>query len=220
MGTHAIESGAMARPDPDHPPRTRYWVLPNLQRRVIVWMVLVSALAASIAAWLVLLAVWAPMGEHLVLSSSGYSADALYRDASLRVLLTTGLLILGFGTVAFLVGLSVSHRIAGPLYRLGRVARNVADGHLEKRVDLRRGDYVHDFAADFNSMLDGVEQRLMRQEKALTKLDKKLCDIERASAEGRLEPDELSRELHDAMACVHSMHDDAWALPPAEVDDA
>lgn len=46
------------------------------------------------------------------------------------------------------------HRLAGPIFRLRTELQNLAQGRPARKVKFRRGDYWHDLAADFNSILD------------------------------------------------------------------
>ena len=52
------------------------------------------------------------------------------------------------------------HRIAGPLYRFATLFRSVGAGHLHQRARLRKHDYLHREARDFNAMLDYLEHNM------------------------------------------------------------
>ena len=52
------------------------------------------------------------------------------------------------------------HRIAGPLYRFAALFRSIGAGHLQQRARLRKHDYLHREARDFNAMLDSLEQKI------------------------------------------------------------
>ena len=52
------------------------------------------------------------------------------------------------------------HRIAGPLYRFATLFRSIGAGHLHQRARLRKHDYLHREAQDFNAMLDYLEQNI------------------------------------------------------------
>ncbi|SPP63248.1 conserved hypothetical protein [Nitrospira lenta] len=54
------------------------------------------------------------------------------------------------------------HRIAGPLYRFATLFRSIGAGHLHQRARLRKHDYLHREAQDFNAMLDYLEQNIER----------------------------------------------------------
>ncbi|NOS79782.1 MAG: hypothetical protein HOP35_17765 [Nitrospira sp.] len=52
------------------------------------------------------------------------------------------------------------HRIAGPLYRFAALFRSIGAGHLRQRARLRKHDYLHREARDFNAMLDSLERNI------------------------------------------------------------
>jgi hypothetical protein len=49
-----------------------------------------------------------------------------------------------------------SNRFAGPVFRMRRVLREVAQGRVVERVRLRDGDYWHGFADDLNAALQQI----------------------------------------------------------------
>jgi nitrogen fixation/metabolism regulation signal transduction histidine kinase len=51
----------------------------------------------------------------------------------------------------------LSHRIAGPAYRLRKAARDVAAGNYAFRIHLRTHDYLKPTAEAFNAMLTQLE---------------------------------------------------------------
>lgn len=54
--------------------------------------------------------------------------------------------------------LYLTHRLAGPLYRLHQSARELAQGNLTLRVRLRRGDELHELADVANTALVNLDQ--------------------------------------------------------------
>lgn len=67
----------------------------------------------------------------------------------------------GFCVVALVVflGMIVSSQIAGPIYRLHRNIRKIADGERPEKILIRRGDAYGELFADYNRMLDRMEGR-------------------------------------------------------------
>lgn len=53
--------------------------------------------------------------------------------------------------------LKLSNRFAGPMFRLRRLMGQVADGEKIEPVRFRQGDYWHDFAEEFNRLLEKIE---------------------------------------------------------------
>ncbi len=56
--------------------------------------------------------------------------------------------------------LVVSHRVAGPLHRLCRIVRLLADGDLTPAVRIRRGDYLWDEARALDEMIGKLSHRV------------------------------------------------------------
>jgi len=204
MTTYAgTERGVLAREKGRQSGRHQYWPLPALQWRFIAWLVATSTVMATTAAWAVLLVVWSPLSRRFVWAGGGPPQD-LFGQLCGRVLLTTAVLVAVFGLISLLSGLVLSHRVAGPLYRLGRVAERVAKGGRGERVELRRADYIHDFAEQFNAMLDSLEGRLVAQRRTLTILEDLLNDLERIARSGQLTRNRLRARLQEALELIRS----------------
>ncbi len=64
------------------------------------------------------------------------------------------LLFVAWGTIY------ISHKIAGPIYHMIRVGREVERGNYRARVALRKGDEAHPLAEQMNSTYSSIEQRM------------------------------------------------------------
>jgi len=53
-----------------------------------------------------------------------------------------------------------THRIAGPAYRICRVLKDLAHGHLSAPVRLREGDFLTEVADTLNQTLDFLNQQI------------------------------------------------------------
>ena len=143
--TTLAESAAMSLPDAVSR-RRQNWILPHLRGRMALWLVAAPALVATTAAWAALFLVWSPILDRAAWAMRGANPDRVFWDVCLRILLTTGALAVIFGIVALVAARIVSHRVAGPLHRMGEVALQVSKGRHHERVRLRDGDYIEDFA--------------------------------------------------------------------------
>ncbi len=89
-------------------------------------------------------------------------SEALVADAELPSLMPLFVSVLLFFGVCSLVmgvqGLRFSNRIAGPTHRLCRSMERVRTGDIGFRVALRKGDYLTETAAEFNKMLDWLNE--------------------------------------------------------------
>jgi nitrogen fixation/metabolism regulation signal transduction histidine kinase len=95
----------------------------------------------------------------------------------------TLMLILAAGLFAFVLaigmgGIVVTHKIAGPIFKMKRLLREVGDGHIFIQSRLRKGDEMHDLFEVFASMVDRLR---VRHEEKIKILD---AAIEQATAAG------------------------------------
>lgn len=100
---------------------------------------------------------------------------------------TVNHLVIGNGICAALITvlsmrymIQLSHRIAGPAFRLERVIRKVADGTYEGRVRLRGKDYLKHVAESVNYLID----RLDEHRAELSKLAHLATEVEQTLAAG------------------------------------
>ena len=63
-----------------------------------------------------------------------------------------------------LLGLIMSLKVAGPVYRLKKTMSEVAKGNINMRVSLRDGDQFTDMADRFNEMMDTLSARIRANE--------------------------------------------------------
>ncbi len=75
------------------------------------------------------------------------------RDQLIIMLIVLQLFFIG---VTFLISMFISHRIAGPLYKLGMYMKRVEQGSFEP-VTFRKKDYFKELEAGFNQMLTGIK---------------------------------------------------------------
>ena len=103
----------------------------------------------------------------------------------LRVVLALGLILV---TVA-VVGVIEMSKIAGPLYRMSKVAKEVADGNYAIPFKIRSGDIPADLADSFDNMIGSVRDKA---EKEAATLDAVCSKVKSASAqikEGKVDKD-------------------------------
>jgi methyl-accepting chemotaxis protein len=62
-----------------------------------------------------------------------------------------------------LLGIYFTHKVAGPIFKMKRLLKQVGDGHLHVDGRLRRGDELTDFFDTFTQMVQGLRQMESRQ---------------------------------------------------------
>ena len=82
--------------------------------------------------------------------------------ASLRPLII--ILPIVFAVLAIIV-VFISHRIAGPLYRLKMYMEKVENGDYSVKLGFRKNDAIHDIADSFNRMVQGIKENFEKHAK-------------------------------------------------------
>ena len=93
-------------------------------------------------------------------------------QAILPAVLVTNLVTLGLITFfAMAVMLFISHRIAGPLFRFEKDIKQVAQGDLRVKVNLRKKDQLTDISTALNQMTSSIHDKISH-------IDERLAQIE------------------------------------------
>ncbi|HEX2572177.1 MAG TPA: hypothetical protein VH877_21715 [Polyangia bacterium] len=96
--------------------------------------------------------------------------------------------LVAFGVVLALVmtgyGLRLTHTVAGPLYKISNLFREIRDGRLPKLRPLRKGDQLQAFFATYREMHEALAERTQEEIRALDEL---IAESERAGQRGMTE---------------------------------
>lgn len=115
------------------------------------------------------------------------------RDA-LALLLIVGILVL-VGVIG-IAGIVFTHRIAGPIFKMKRLLREVGEGKLILKEKLRKGDELQHFFETFATTVDQLRQKQMDE---IARVDAILIDLEKdaPAAPGVAELRKLRAEMQD-----------------------
>ncbi|MBC7691174.1 MAG: hypothetical protein H7222_05345 [Methylotenera sp.] len=81
---------------------------------------------------------------------------AVLEDTRRRMILLLVLLQILFIAITFLMSLFISHRIAGPLHKLGMFFRQARDGKMET-LRFRDKDHFKELAEGYNEMISAIQ---------------------------------------------------------------
>ncbi len=101
------------------------------------------------------------------------SASLMAQRRSIMFLLAGALSLLV--VLIGLAGIIVTHKIAGPIYKMKRLLRRVSDGRYQKEGGLRKGDELQHFFDAFLSMLDSLRSR---ESSKIERLDRAIAQLE------------------------------------------
>jgi len=123
------------------------------------------------------------------------SVELARQQSQMFVLLIAGLslLVVAIG----IAGIMVTHRVAGPIYKMKRLLGYVGDGHLRLTEKLRKGDELQHFFDAFEKMVNSLRQR---QEVEIDKLDQAIGVLEGKVPEAQLAAlRSLRHDMQDAL---------------------
>ncbi len=104
----------------------------------------------------------------------------------------------GFGLVVILTGylLIMTHKVAGPIFKISMYFDRMAEGRLGNVTALRKGDMLQEFFQSFRDMHEAMRARFVADntalEKALATLRESRSQSENREANGKLD-EELDR---------------------------
>lgn len=76
-----------------------------------------------------------------------------------QILMILGVLQLLFLGITFMLSIFLSHRIAGPLYKLKRALEEVGRGNFDQRISFRKNDHFMEMQDTFNDMIQHLSIR-------------------------------------------------------------
>lgn len=76
-----------------------------------------------------------------------------------QVVAVLGALQMIFLLITFLLSIFLSHRIAGPLYKLRRAIEEVSRGNFDQRISFRKNDHFTELQDSFNDMVQHLGVR-------------------------------------------------------------
>jgi methyl-accepting chemotaxis protein len=116
--------------------------------------------------------------EHSALAQESEVLKGQHRAVAL--VLAASLLI--FVIFVGLMGIIVTHKVAGPIFKMKRQLNQVADGHLRIPDKLRKGDELVDFFNAFHRMVVSLRERQQQEigllEECIDKLEGKADDAD------------------------------------------
>lgn len=83
--------------------------------------------------------------------------------------------------VAFFISIFMSHKIAGPIYKLRKFFLEAKAGNIEQELRFRKKDYFMELVPAYNEMMESIRNRLGRKQQgidvAIQNLEKALKQV-------------------------------------------
>ncbi|GAB4271372.1 MAG: hypothetical protein Kow0029_08970 [Candidatus Rifleibacteriota bacterium] len=175
--------------------RKKYFIKPGFQSRLTAIFILIVIIVANIVGALVY-GFSVEKLENKLVEESKLPIDSKQLGQALLPGVIIAELISIF-VVAFIC-IFVTHTIAGPVYRMERVVRNIGEGDLTHFTKLRPKDELKDLADAMNDMTMGLRNKVISLKENLEQVH---TEIAAAKASGKLD------SLDKAMKAVATMEE-------------
>ncbi len=159
--------------DNEHRPYKRkvVYIHRTFQRNFILKFCLIAAIALVIASLLLYF-----ISRDSVTATYHYHHLAVKSTAEAIIpglIITNALVLVGLIIATVFVTLYISHKIAGPLYRLNKSLDSIGMGDLSMHIKLRQNDQLEEFASTINRMVVNLRKRVKEIESMIQELKSK-----------------------------------------------
>lgn len=171
--------------------RRQFVAKPSFQIKLTIIFMLMVTIVANLVGFLCFALISSDLEPKLArLTDPGTTVSGIAQALIPQVLLAEAATLI----LVFFLCIWVTHTIAGPLYRMERVAREIGEGDLSLHLQLRPHDELRELADALNAMSRGLARRLYRIREALDEMEAEgaahpgLKKLDLAIAEFRLPP--------------------------------
>lgn len=113
--------------------------------------------------------------------------------------------IVVFIFVIAILSIFVSHKIAGPVYRLEETTRIIASGDLTYQIHLRHGDELRDLQEAFNKMSDSLRNMVAKDREVIEKLIDAGNKLKSTIDQKKLNPDAIEGVAKDLYNIIEEL---------------
>lgn len=177
--------------------RKLYLVSRPFQLKYVGIILALMFLTAALCSWVVYYSAMLHLGDKLANVYPQGRLMAIVNAVNFRILLS---IILMTPLVA-LIGILLSHKIAGPIYRLERILNNMSLGDLTAYVALRKGDELATLADGINNVTNSVKATIVNQKDGLGRMSGEINNLRRLTASVPHANDSINK-LDQEISCL------------------
>ena len=161
--------------------RRKFWIHPEIQARFVLFYVVASAAISVLMVCFIFGFVWSHLSEFISISS-GVNPQEVFVDIFTRSLVAAGILFVIFAVAGSLLIIFITHRIAGPVYRIQKLLDSTV---ATEGAHLRSDDALQEVFAKIIT-LQSRNVRLSTRYDELVAAAGRLCDqLERPEQAGQ-----------------------------------
>lgn len=158
--------------------RTKYWVSGRFQGKYVGIILLLTFLIAVMCSYVVYYTSMIAFGEKLASIYPQGRLVSIVNDINIRIMLSVVLV----APLVALVGIYLSHKIAGPIFRMERFMDDMASGNFTGKLVLRKGDELLRLADAINRLSESMKTTMINEKSGLNRLETELANLKSMAA--------------------------------------
>ena len=169
--------------------RRKYIVLPSSQLKYIGIMlatVLLTSLAVGVGVYLTLMDAFYKSVPNV--SGRALFVEGAFSEANQFLLILIPVLVM----IVVIISILVTHKIAGPEYRLKNILDAIGKGDFAVNVKLRKGDELQSLAVKIEEVNRNISYMIKNQKQMLDRLDIKLRLLAKEAKKAKPDRSKLS----------------------------
>ena len=156
--------------------RKQYLVAKKFQLKYVGLILLLMFLTAAMCSYVVYYTAMILMGEKLANVYPQGRLISIVKSVNFRILLSV-IFITPFVAV---IGIFLSHRIAGPIFRMEKFLYDMASGNLASRITLRQNDELTTLANGINNLAESMSSSISVQKALVNSISDNIANIKKA----------------------------------------
>ena len=153
--------------------RTQYWVSGKFQGKYVGIILLLTFLTAALCSYVVYYTSMISFGEKLANIYPQGRLVSTVNMINIRIMVS----ILLVSPLVALIGIYLSHKIAGPIFRMERFMSDMASGNFTGKLVLREGDELLMLADGINRLTESMKTTMINEKSGLEKVEKELANL-------------------------------------------
>ena len=181
--------------------RTKYFIAPEFQLRYIRVILLIMFGVGAISAYTVYYQSMVFLGGKLASVYPQGRLVAIVKSVNTQILFS----LLLITPLVIVIGLVLSHRIAGPIHRLEKCLAGIADGDITTYITLRKRDELKSLADGINLVIKSLRGKVTEEVEIIKRLHKEIGDLEGLSNNVQVEPERLKKEIKEEIGHLYEL---------------
>jgi len=150
--------------------RRQYLVQKKFQLKYVGLILALMFLTAALCSYVVYYTTMINLGEKLASVYPQGRLVSIVNMVNFRIMV----IVLLVTPLVAIISILLSHKIAGPIFRMEEFLKGMATGDLTNRITLRKGDELISLADGINSLVESLKVSFQRQK---TQMDKVLVEL-------------------------------------------